>query len=709
MTLKKDIAMQADIFRLAATIYSLENSAISESETQLQIIKCMFIATGNEYLTHSEMISQILNIYKYHITEEELIFIIKKSRGVFQSIKKDESDAFCLTAQAKKECIDSQEKNIDSFVDLFIEEFDIVDAEKCKNAIHMYLYELTTTNINTYRILMTGKTGEQFNSSEIMVDVFDLTDEEKTFVNRFLSWDNIEKNVALSNLVYCCLEYCLLINGDSPNTLLKNFIKRREIYLDTNVIFRALGINGESRKQVILAFLDKCKQAKLKLIVTHNTQREFFDTIDYYVSQIISFPKGSLFPGAYDQITDYNIYAFYEEWSQTHSTLSLGYFQSYIKALYLNLIKKYDVNDGEKIPRDVYDSDAFKEVRNSYSASIRRTKQEMKEIYIAEDDGYSLRDSHDATVVRYIELLREKYGSAKDVFLASSDKCLRYWDTNRQESTYPVVIYPSQLFLILLKTCGRSDDDYNSFVQFINIKPTSKQISPEKAHIILSGISSITEDITAQEHLVAAVFDDDFQSIIKYSASDEELYQKVQEKSKSYLDEELKESQLKLEALEKDSGQKTETIAELKGEIMSRDRTIAKQQDDFDCTVVQLEKKDEVIKKIAEDKIMPYYICKNIILPCTLIVVSIIFAIFILLHFCFASKEWNFAVTFYDWVKLTPFGTWTGDCMYVIDVFLGSALAFAWKRWMRNPFNKTQKEKSKAEMVKEYMEKKNAT
>ena len=66
-------------------------------------------------------------------------------------------------------------------------------------------------------------------------------------------------------------------------------------------------------------------------------------------------------------------------------------------------------------------------------------------------------------------------------------------------------------------------------------------------------------------------------------------------------------------------------------------------------------------------------------------------------------------MTFYDWVKLTPFGTWTGDCMYVIDVFLGSALAFAWKRWMRNPFNKTQKEKSKAEMVKEYMEKKNAT
>ena len=44
--LKSDVAMQKDIFRLAAAIYSESNDVVSDAEIQLQIIKCMFVATG---------------------------------------------------------------------------------------------------------------------------------------------------------------------------------------------------------------------------------------------------------------------------------------------------------------------------------------------------------------------------------------------------------------------------------------------------------------------------------------------------------------------------------------------------------------------------------------------------------------------------------------------------------------------------------------
>ena len=37
--LKNDIAMQKDIFRLAAAIYSESNDVVSDAEIQLQIIK----------------------------------------------------------------------------------------------------------------------------------------------------------------------------------------------------------------------------------------------------------------------------------------------------------------------------------------------------------------------------------------------------------------------------------------------------------------------------------------------------------------------------------------------------------------------------------------------------------------------------------------------------------------------------------------------
>ena len=66
--LKNDIAMQKDIFRLAAAIYSESNAVVSDTEIQLQIIKCMFVATGNDYLTKSEIVSMVLEIYKYHIS-----------------------------------------------------------------------------------------------------------------------------------------------------------------------------------------------------------------------------------------------------------------------------------------------------------------------------------------------------------------------------------------------------------------------------------------------------------------------------------------------------------------------------------------------------------------------------------------------------------------------------------------------------------------
>lgn len=134
--LRNEIASQKDIFRFAATIYSETSDVVSDAEAQLQIIKCMFAAIGNEYLDKNEIIAKLLDINKYHISEDEVDAIIKKSRGVFQSVTKDDCKAYCLTQQAYTDCIDAQKHNIDSFIDLFVAEQGIVDKESCKNTIH---------------------------------------------------------------------------------------------------------------------------------------------------------------------------------------------------------------------------------------------------------------------------------------------------------------------------------------------------------------------------------------------------------------------------------------------------------------------------------------------------------------------------------------------------------------------------------------------
>ena len=701
--LKNDIAMQKDIFRLAAAIYSESSDVVSDSEIQLQIIKCMFVATGNEYLIKSEIISNLLDIYKYHISENEVDVIIKRYRGVFQSVTRDECRAYSLTSQAYAESIEKNKNNIDNYIDLFIVEKEIVDKEKCKNAIHVYLYELTTTNINSYRVLLAGKDGTQFISSELSVDVSELTETEKQLVHDFLLWDNAAKNSALGNLVYCCLEYCLLINGDSPNNLLKGFIKDREIFLDTNVIFRALGINGESRKKVIIAFFNKCKQAKIKLIISYNTKKEFFDTINYYVSLMEHYPRGDIYPGAYEQVADYNIFAFYENWCQDHSNVSLKYFISYVKSLYMKFVKEYSIDDNVKMPASIYQSDEFKDVRNKYSVSIKHIKQRIRDSYLSDDYGYTQRDSHDATVVRYIELLRKK-SSDKDIFLVSSDKALRLWDMNRSDTKYPVVIYPSQLFLVLLKTCGRSENDYDCFVSFINIRTTSKQVSPENAHIILSGISSITEDIKTQEHLVAAVYSNEFQNVISNSSSDKDLYEKVQRITQNYLDEELRKSEDEIQSLQADVSQRGVEAKTMQERIDKQDNALTESKRQIEQQAEQLKKKQDQIITLAKRKVMPQYVWQNYIIPILLVVLTIIFVGFIILQFIYKDKEWNFSILFYSWVKTTYFGTYVGDFVYAIDAVFVGIVGFLLKKWMKNPFNANKKKQSKADLVQKYID-----
>ena len=700
--LKNDVAMQKDIFRLAAAIYSESNDVVSDAEIQLQIIKCMFVATGNDYLTKSEIISKLLEIYKYHISEDEVDNILRKTKGVFQAITKDDEKAVCLTQSAYSECEEAQKNNIDSFIDAFITEKEIANPEKCKSAIHVYLYELTTTNINSYRVLLAGKDGTQFSSSELSVDVSCLSDAEKQLVHDFLAWDNIAKNAALGNLVYCCLEYCLLINGDSPNSLLKGFIRRREIYLDTNVIFRALGINGVSRQNVVTTFLRKCKQAKLKLLISHSTRTEFFDTIGYYVSQMEYYPRGDIYSGAYEEIADYSIFAFYENWRQEHSQMSLKYFVAHIKSLYLKLIKDFGIEDDVKIPGTIYHSGEFKDVRNRYSASIKSVKQGIKADYLADDYHYSNRDSHDATVVRYIELLREK-SADKDIFLASSDRALRLWDMNRLDGEYPVVVYPSQLFLILLKTCGRSDNDYDSFVSFINIRPSSKRVSPENAHIILSGISSITEDISAQEHLVEAVFSDDFQNVIKNSTSDMDLYEKVQRISQNYLDEELRKKDATIVALQADVSRYGIEGKALQDKIDEKDTALTESNRTIQRQDEEIKQKQGRILSHAERKTQPKYIAKTYVIPVLLALLVLAFVLFILLQFIYKDEKWNFAVAFFDWTKATYFGTYVGDYIYAIDLALAAIVGWLLKKWMVNPFNKELNELRKMEPVQRYI------
>ena len=619
---KCTIVTQKDIFRLSAVLYAESNDSISTANIQADIIRCILCENENDAMSDDEIIAAIASSYKYHLSKEELTQAIQTYRETFESLFIDGQKKFRLTNRAFSQTAKSMEKSIDYYIELFLTSRPNENAEQGKDAIHKYLYELTTSNINSYRVLLGKIKGNNYSESELSVDVKELNDHERLLVHDFISWDDAEKNAVLTNLVFCCLEYCLLVNGDGVNPLVKNVIRKRTIYLDTNIIFRALGINGPFREKVMLAFLKKCKQAGLTLVILHETQKEFEDTVTHYISQIREFPRGRLYSGAFEQLSDYNMFSFFDAWRAKHKSLSLDYFSRYIKALYLGLCKEYKIISNQRIPSTVFNSDQFRQNCDQYARSIQARKQQIKDYYIPEDMYYSARDKHDARVISYIEHTRRSTSENDDIFMASSDKALRYWDMNRENDDYPVVVYPSQLFLILIKMFGRSENDFESFVSFINIRPRSQQITAEKANVILSGISSITEDLQAQKTLVDSVFDEDFQNIIQQSSTDQDLYQRVQLYSQNYLDYQLKEKEKKLLEAEAFATQKNDENADLEKTVAERDSKLEQQEEELKKRTAEIKRKEiesedkrERICQFAERKTRCPFVMKWYVFP----------------------------------------------------------------------------------------------
>lgn len=729
-SIKPNIAMQKDIFRFSATLFAETTDVYSSLDSQLQMIKCIFAKANNEPFSKEEIVVQLQNVYKYHITVEEIGMILLKQKKTFQTLTIDGEESYKLLDGVYSDVLKAQRNNIDSYIDKFIETFGIEESDACKDAIHKYLYELTTTNINAYKLLIEGKSITRYSDSELSVDTGSFNLKEQKYVHDFVEWNNVEKNIALTNIVFACLEYCMLVNGDKPNKLLVNSIRKREIYLDTNIIFRALGINGSIRKQTVISFLNKCKQAKLKLVISYNTKKEFLDTVDYYINQIRLYPSGNVYKGAYEQLSDYTLFSYYAEWRQEHPAMSLVYFMMHIKSSYDQLIKTYDIIDNERIPKIIYDSEQFRADRIAYSSSIRKLKDDLRDRYVSYDEGYySFADNHDAALVRYIELKREKIEEDADLFFVSSDKLLRYWDLSRSEKDYPVVIYPSQLFLVLIKICGRSDNDFDSFVNFINVRSVHAQMPAEKANIIISGISAITEDITTQKILISAICDGDYQNIVQDYPDNDELYQNVQEICKKYLEEELKEKEEKIICLQKDASNTAkriesleETSLEHKKEISSlmeqvekqatgmseRDIIIAKKDTEISQQLKLSEKQKEKVCDFAEKKTRVSLILKWYVFPITTIVLIFSYLLFVIFQFIACDAEWNIVTTLVEALGETTFGKKVDGYIAIVDSALFVVLTtIVIPNFFVKPWDKEKRNADKQKRIENYIKKNN--
>jgi len=275
--------MKEDIFRLAAVLYADNNYEVSSKTLHKKVIESIFIDNNNDFVGLHSLIDKLKKQYNLDFTEEEVKNVISDTDNF--NITSCKIEEIKITLSAKR--FDTiKNKIVHSNLDYFIEEFHQVNSQYelkvLKSIIHSFLYEIFQTNILSFSKLVDPSV-----QIEDLININDhnLNNIEIEIINTFLNWENDEKNKMIFDISNLALEYCLITNKKGANFKLES-LKNKCFYLDTNVIFRAIGINGENRRNRTITFLEKFKEAKELLFISKYTIDEIKKTLDFYIGQM---------------------------------------------------------------------------------------------------------------------------------------------------------------------------------------------------------------------------------------------------------------------------------------------------------------------------------------------------------------------------------------------------------------------------------------
>lgn len=519
------------IIRTSAIIYADESNSVSTLTIQRKFIEAVFVENENTSLNIHDLITAVETKFTLSFSFDETISIINKSEEeIFTIQQKDktiENSIVSLTEKRfkfllNKENTNNFEKYTREFAESFLESETSVD--KVNDILFKYLFELLNTNILLYSNILNPSI-ERHNST---IDSNKFTQHEIIIINDFLTWDNSEKDKALYKLISYCIEYSLVANHSSGDNTYLASLRNKQFYLDNNIIYRAIGINGKNRKERTNIFLKKCLDSGQLLLISKYSKKEFIETIEYHLRQLKKVPFGRINPKLFSKYClSASFYEFYHTWRDGRITYGFDSFYAFIIGQYESLLKIYKIQEDYKIPFDETNIDEKKKIE-SYKSEIQQWK------------GSGFEDSHqfDALNLYFIEKKRgqnDKNIQDTKYYMITTDQKLKTWDDNHSQNQ-SITMLPSHWMGLLLKYFSRTNDDFKSFVSFLRLKQFDNLIDQNNLQIVLAGISEITEDFKRQEKVMERMVERKFSNII-----DKKTPEKIREEAKKFAKELLEE------------------------------------------------------------------------------------------------------------------------------------------------------------------------
>ena len=650
--MNKSQEYQNHLFRLATVLYADNNYDVKIGTVHKKIVESVLLECGKKEFSVNQIIDFCQENYKIVFDENSIREVVNKNTDEFLSIGKN-NDTFVSLSEKRKIALNSKinNKTIDYFISEFIKEYkELTNNTDSKSILYKFLYEIFNTNTESFQKLIDNKKV----SALINLETTNYTEKEKEIINNFLQWDNTEKNKTIFDISSYALEYCMLTNNKSASSIPIGNLQNKVFYLDTNIIYRALGINGENRKKRSVTFLNKFSESKEQLIISKSTDIEFKEGIRNHIDRIKKYNSPRINSKIFlnQKITiQQDIFNFYHEWRVGKANASLELFEAYVFNLYNSLISEHKITVDYKAHYDTKDKETQQTILE-YSSSIYnyKSKEKFEVLGSSEIDAENILLIETLRNGKVANLFETKY------FLISTDQGLRRWDYQRINQT-PIVLLPSQWLSILLRYVSRTEDDYKSFVSFLNLKNNEIIIDNEKLQIVIAGISEMTTDLEVQRNLLNSLVESKFNDVISRNSTDDQIFNNSKQYAKSKLEKQIEEQNKQIENLSSSNSSLEVNQKELSQKFDKHKKNSEKQIQNIKTKSSNENQKLADENKLLREKLGENYISVEIkkwqktaywFIP--LILIGIIS--FILLFF--PNYEWNFMQKLVDFIDNNP-------------------------------------------------------
>ncbi len=485
---------------------------ISNLEKMIEVI---LSESAPKAMLVDEVVDLLAEQYSLKFTDVEVRQAIEGHRG--------KEHIRCINAQTKRlgdrkyilnqETLDSiterkSKLSVESICSLFLDENQgiKISVEALSDLVKRYFYRCFNSNATTIMQLL-----KQEYTDGVLLSNSDLDagfkDDEKEILNSFIYWDNTEKDKFVYRMVSCCFDYCTM-TAKKDQSVYETVFKNKAFVLDTNIIFRIMGINRGNRKILIDSFLEKCREVGIELIVTNVTRAEMRNTIIYNAEQIANLISNSppvnpkYLKGCANTGVNVDFYEYYYEWCQKPGNKRgdiIGF-------------REYVLNRADAVCRSfsnkVYTVFSIRN-RELYEAYVQSLK-EYKTTYKGHTPRIETIET-DVNNFMYVVGMNERQEAddffGLNYFHISADHPFCDWAKGIRCGAIPEVILPSVWYSIILHYSGRAtSDDYASFTRFLNFSlPANNEEKSEKKTILIQKTARLDEPIDVKEEIIQDV------------------------------------------------------------------------------------------------------------------------------------------------------------------------------------------------------------